>query len=84
MEAPILHMKLTSFILVLWAVLLLASLHGLIAGTSPAGSLTASPRPVLSNGAGVSGHTFELAKRSNGKPTTKKPRKSRKKSVQNG
>jgi hypothetical protein len=77
MDAPILHMKLTSFLLTLWAVLLLASLHALLAGAS------ASPRPVLSTGAGASGRTFELAKNSN-KPTTKKPRKSRKKSAQNG
>jgi hypothetical protein len=32
----------------------------------------------------ASGHTFELAKATKGRPTTKKPRKSRKKSSQNG
>ena len=77
MDAPILHMKSTSFLLALWAALLLASLHMLLAGTA------ASPRPVLSTGAGASSQTFELAKRSSNKPTTKKPRKSRKKSAQN-
>jgi hypothetical protein len=77
-------MKLTSFLFALWAVLLLASLHALVADTAQSGGLlTASSRPMLSTGAGVSGQTFELAKRSSGKPTTKKPRKSKKKSAQN-
>ena len=40
-----------------------------------------SPAPRLKTG--VSNQTIELARKSNGKPTVKKPRKSRKKSAQN-
>ena len=67
-------MKTTSFLLVLWVVLLLVAVHAL--GTAPSKSaVSLTPQP-------GGKQNIELAKNSK-KPRPKKPRKSRKKSVQN-
>lgn len=59
------------------------TLFGLLLFASAAFASIEKPANTLPRVELATNHTVELARKSNGKPTVKKPRKSRKKSAQN-